>query len=64
MAADVVTILQKGGHPLTTLRVSFSGERAVDPPHRFTRIAREKYCSVWHSMRPDIDFVTSFDLRA
>ena len=85
MAADVVSILQHGHHPLTALRASFSGERAPDPPRRFTRItlqfhvtgnvppdaveraiglSREKYCSVWHSMRPDIEFVTSFDIYA
>ena len=38
MAADVVSILQKGRHPLTGLRVSFTGERAPDPPRRFVRI--------------------------
>ena len=80
MAADVVSILQKGRQPLTGLRASFSGERAPDPPRRFVRItlhfhisgavptdaveraialSREKYCSVWHSFRQDIDFSTS-----
>jgi putative redox protein len=84
IAADVVSVLQKGRHGLTGLRVSFRGDRAEEPPRRFTRIAlhfhisgpvpphaveravalsHEKYCSVWHSMRPDIDFVTSFDIR-
>jgi putative redox protein len=84
MAADVVSVLQKGRHGLTGLRASFRGERAPDPPRRFTRIAlhfhvagpvphhaveraialsHEKYCSVWHSMRPDIEFATSFDIR-
>jgi putative redox protein len=84
MAADVVAILQKGRHPLTGMRVSFSGDRAVTPPRRFERIAlhfhvsgtvppdaveraialsHEQYCSVWHSMRPDIAFVTAFDIH-
>jgi len=84
MAADVVSILQKGRHPLAGLRVVFEGERAPEPPRRFLRItlhfhasgavppdaveraialSREKYCSVWHSMRPDIAFLTSFDVR-
>ncbi|MBI3048477.1 MAG: OsmC family protein [Acidobacteria bacterium] len=84
MTADVVSILEKGRHPLTGLRVAFSGERAPEPPRRFLRImlhfhvsgavpgeaveraialSREKYCSVWHSMRPDIAFVTSFDIH-
>jgi putative redox protein len=39
MAVDVVSILQKGRHPLTGLRASFSGERTEDPPRRYTRIA-------------------------
>jgi putative redox protein len=85
MAADIVALLEKGRHPLTGLRVSFTGERAPTPPRRFTRIAlhfhvsggvasdaveraialsRETYCSVWHSMRQDIDLVTTFDIRA
>jgi putative redox protein len=85
MAADVVSILEKGHHPLTAMRVSFTGERAAAPPRRFTRItlhfhitgvvapeaveravalSRETYCSVWHSMRQDIDFATTFDIRA
>jgi putative redox protein len=38
MAIDVVSILQKGRHPLTGLRVSFSGERAPEPPRHFTTI--------------------------
>ena len=84
MGADVAAILQKGRQPLTGLRVSFSGERAADPPRRFTRItmhfhvsgavtpeaverairlSRDTYCSVWHSMRQDIEFVTAFDIR-
>ncbi|MBM3820426.1 MAG: hypothetical protein FJW14_15605 [Acidimicrobiia bacterium] len=82
MAADVVEILRRGRHPLTSLRVAFTGERATEPPRRFVRItlhfhvsgavpvdaveravalSREKYCSVWHSMRPDIAFTTAFD---
>ena len=38
MAIDVVSILQKGRHPLQALRASFSGERAAEPPRRFTAI--------------------------
>ena len=85
MATDVVAILEKGRHGLTALRVSFSGERAAEPPRRFVRItvhfhlsgpvpleaaeraialSREKYCSVWHSMRPDIEFVTTADIQS
>ena len=84
MAADIISILQKGRHPITGLRVSFTGERAPEPPRRFVAItlhfivsgavpqdaveraialSHEKYCSVWHSMRQDIDFVTAFDIH-
>ena len=85
MATDVVAILEKGRHGLTALRVSFSGERAAEPPRRFLRItlrfdlsgpvpresaeraialSRDKYCSVWHSMNPDIELVTTAHVPA
>jgi len=35
--------------------------RAVE---RAIALSREKYCSVWHSMRQDIDFVVTFDVTA
>ena len=38
MAMDVVHILQKGRHDLTGLTVSFDGERAPEPPKRFTAV--------------------------
>lgn len=84
MSADVVSIVQKGRHPLTGLRVSFTGERAATPPRRYVRInlhfritgavppeaaeraialSRDTYCSVWQSLRQDIDFTTSFDIH-
>ena len=39
MAADVVDIIRKGHHPLTALRVTFTGTRAEQPPRRFLRIS-------------------------
>lgn len=84
MAADVVSILQKGRHPLTALRASLTADRAPNPPRRFVRIAlhfhingaipreaveraialsRDTYCSVWHSMRQDIELTTTFELH-
>jgi len=84
MAADVVSILQKGRQPLTHLHASVVAERAEQPPRRFVRItlhfhvsgavpdeavqraialSHDTYCSVWHSMRRDIEFVTSFEIR-
>ena len=38
MAMDVVHILQKGRHPLGGLNVTFNGERAPEPPRRYTAI--------------------------
>ena len=35
------------------------------PPDRVERaieLSRERYCSVWHSLRQDIDFRTSFEI--
>lgn len=84
MAVDVVMILTKGRHPLKSLRVSFSGERAPQPPRRFVsaalrfhiggdvpaaaveraiELSRQTYCSVWHSLKPDIAFQTSYDIH-
>jgi putative redox protein len=37
------------------------------PPDRVERaleLSREKYCSVWHSLRQDIDLKTSFEIVA
>ncbi len=39
MAADVVDIVRKGRHPLTGLRVTFTGKRSEEPPRRFLEIA-------------------------
>jgi putative redox protein len=36
------------------------------PPDRVERaieLSRERYCSVWHSLRQDIDFRTSFEVE-
>ena len=38
MSMDVVEILRKGRHPVTALDVAFHGERAPEPPHRFTSV--------------------------
>jgi putative redox protein len=37
------------------------------PPDRVERaiqLSRDRYCSVWHSLRPDIAFETSFEVIA
>jgi putative redox protein len=51
MAADVVDILRKGRHPLTALRVTFTGTRAEQPPRRFLQI--ELRFDVRGSVPPD-----------
>lgn len=78
MGIDIRMILEKGRVPLEELVVEVEGDRAPDPPRRFTalrltvrvrgpgeehdaRIARavdlsrDKYCSVFHSLRTDLD---------
>lgn len=50
---------------LTALRLHFSVTGAVpeDRLERAIALSREKYCSVWHSLRQDIEFQTSFEVR-
>ena len=42
------------------LDFTITGRVATEPIERAIQLSREKYCSVWHSMRQDIDFVVSF----
>ena len=46
------------------LRFDVTGEVAPDKVERAIALSREKYCSVWHSLRQDIEFTTSFEVRA
>jgi len=46
------------------LRFHVTGEVAPDKVERAIALSREKYCSVWHSLRQDIEFTTSFEVRA
>ena len=39
-----------------------SGGVPADRVERAIELSRERYCSVWHSLRPDIDFRTSFEI--
>jgi putative redox protein len=39
-----------------------SGHVPADRVERAIDLSRERYCSVWHSLRPDIDFRTSFEI--
>lgn len=78
MAIDILMILQKGRVPVDALEVEIEGDRAPDPPRRFTRLvltvrvagpgegddkkiqravdlSRDRYCSVFHTLRTDLD---------
>ena len=46
-----------------TLHFHVSGAVAADVVERAVALSRDTYCSVWHSMRQDIEFVTTFDIR-
>jgi len=53
--------------PRRFLRISlqFTVEGAVPPDavDRAIALSREKYCSVWHSFRQDIELTTTFDVQ-
>lgn len=42
------------------LNYTITGAVAPEPIERAIQLSREKYCSVWHSMRQDIVLETSF----
>lgn len=44
------------------LRFAVRGAVPGEKVERAIALSREKYCSVWHSMRPDIAFTTSFEV--
>ena len=44
------------------LHFMVGGGTPPDKVERAIALSREKYCSVWHSLRPDIDFRTSFEV--
>jgi putative redox protein len=57
---------RSGEHPKRLLAVDlhFTVEGPI-PPDRVERaiqLSRERYCSVWHSLHPDIEFRTSFEI--
>jgi putative redox protein len=85
MAIDVADIVIKGRYMLTAMDARIVGQRAPDPPRRFTRftvhfslrgnvpahaveraiqLSRDKYCSVWHSLRQDTPLETTFEVHA
>jgi putative redox protein len=44
------------------LRYTITGDVPADRVQRAIDLSRDKYCSVWHSMRPDIELTTSFEV--
>ena len=47
-----------------SFRLHFALKGDVPPPvvERAIQLSRDKYCSVWHSLRQDIDLVTTFEV--
>jgi putative redox protein len=45
------------------LHFHVSGAVAAEAVERAIAMSRDTYCSVWHSMRQDVEFVTSFDIQ-
>jgi putative redox protein len=45
------------------LRFDIVGDVPADRVERAIALSRDRYCSVWHSMRQDIAFTTSFEVR-
>jgi putative redox protein len=44
------------------LRYTLKGDIPEDRVARAIQLSRDKYCSVWHSMRSDIELRTSFEI--
>ena len=55
---------QETPHRLTRVGLTFhlSGAVPRDAAERAIELSREKYCSVWHSLREDIDFQTRLEI--
>lgn len=45
------------------LRCDIGGDVPEKNVRRALELSRERYCSVWYSLRPDIELVTSFEVR-
>jgi putative redox protein len=44
------------------LRFEVRGSVPPDRVERAIELSRQRYCSVWHSLRPDIELQTSFEI--
>lgn len=45
-----------------TLHFVLTGNVPAHAVERAIQLSRDKYCSVWHSLRQDIDLLTSFEV--
>lgn len=45
-----------------TLHLALTGDVPAHAVERAIQLSRDKYCSVWHSLRQDIAFETSFEI--
>jgi putative redox protein len=58
---------RRGEPPRYVTRVAFHfvvrGDVPPDRVERAIELSRERYCSVWHSLRPDIAFHASFEVQ-
>jgi putative redox protein len=45
------------------LHFEIVGDVPADRVQRAIALSRDKYCSVWHSLRQDITFTTSFEVQ-
>jgi len=85
MSADIVDIAQKSRAAFATLEAHVEGDRAAQPPRRYTAVrmrflaggvsqadepklrralelSTSTYCSVLHSLRPDVTITTELEL--
>jgi putative redox protein len=53
-------------HRITAVAIDFTvtGDVPKDQVRRAIDLSHDKYCSVWHSMRQDIAFTTTFSVGA
>lgn len=47
-----------------TLHFVLTGAVPDHAMERAIQLSRDKYCSVWHTLRQDLPFATSFEVRA
>ena len=45
-----------------TLHFALTGHVPAHAVERAINLSKDKYCSVWHSLRQDIDLLTSFEV--